>query len=408
MTHRLHGTITGALVALLSSGCVLATDTGDGELCAADPSCPAGYSCVDGSCVLTGGDGDGSGGGDGDSDGDGDGDDDPLPTGYAYRVQLTFDNADRGELDDVPVLVTLAEEFDYAAVRPDGGDVEFRDGDGTLLSHDVDSWESGGISSIWVRVPRIDGATTTDFIWMYYGDAEAAATQDADGVWTAYDGVYHMGGGEIVADSSARQYDGTPVGTTPVGGMIGGARNFNGTSDYIDLGTDRDFGRAASGVTMEGWVEPGTVVAAAVAFGVAINGGTASRIQIRAQANAQLEGGARTADGGDLLSADGDPMVAATWLWVAVAMDFAGDTITIYYDGEPVVVSTPVGFAPTTPDTASSQAVIGADENLIQNFWLGSLDEVRISNDAKSADWVAAQYASMTGNLISFGTPELL
>jgi len=33
----------------------------------------------------------------------------------------------------------------------------------------------------------------------------------------------------------------------------------------------------------------------------------------------------------------------------------------------------------------------------------GALDEVRISNLARSADWVAAQYASMTGSLVTYG-----
>jgi hypothetical protein len=33
---------------------------------------------------------------------------------------------------------------------------------------------------------------------------------------------------------------------------------------------------------------------------------------------------------------------------------------------------------------------------------------VRISDDAKSADWISAQYASMTGSLVTFGAPEAL
>ena len=36
----------------------------------------------------------------------------------------------------------------------------------------------------------------------------------------------------------------------------------------------------------------------------------------------------------------------------------------------------------------------------------GQLDEVRIADVARSADWVAAQYASMTDTFVSYGAAQ--
>lgn len=38
--------------------------------------------------------------------------------------------------------------------------------------------------------------------------------------------------------------------------------------------------------------------------------------------------------------------------------------------------------------------------------WVGALDEVRVSDVARSADWIAAEYASMAGGLVQLGPPE--
>jgi hypothetical protein len=41
-----------------------------------------------------------------------------------------------------------------------------------------------------------------------------------------------------------------------------------------------------------------------------------------------------------------------------------------------------------------------------QHEFDGSIDEVRVSNTAKSADWIEAQYESMSDSFITFGNEE--
>jgi hypothetical protein len=122
-----------------------------------------------------------------------------------------------------------------------------------------------------------------------------------------------------------------------------------------------------------------------------------------------VEVGGRTEDGGGILTAASDEILAiGTWTWIAAVYDFSGDSISIYFDGELVGGASGLGFGPATPDTAADTTVIGVDENLGGAFFLGDLDEIRISGDAKSPDWIAAQHAAMRDQTVAFGPVETL
>ena len=105
---------------------------------------------------------------------------------WLRRRQLTLDNASSAQaLVDFPVLVRLdPSRIDYAAMAPDGSDLRFVDADhSTLLDHEIEAWNPGGESIVWVRVPQIDAASANDFVWMYYGSPAAADLQNPAGVW---------------------------------------------------------------------------------------------------------------------------------------------------------------------------------------------------------------------------------
>jgi hypothetical protein len=394
----------GAAAALLG-GCFLDIDFKDTAfLCETDPTCPDGYSCVDGRCV--------EGGGGGGSDGGGSVDDpDGAPIAdLAFRRQLTFANAGREALADFPLMVQLdGTRIEYDAVRPDGADIQFRDADGSTLPHEIESWTPGEISVLWVRVPSIDAGSDDDHIFMYYGNPDVVVEQNSAAVWADYRAVYHLNprGVGAVEDSTAQSFDGTAVGATGVEGRIGRAYEFNGTDQYLDLGAERAFVSGVAGVTAEAWVAPGTLITPGIALGISVNGANSSRIQFRVSIESVVNAGARTADTGDIVELDGLTLPIGEWTWVVMAFDFAGDAITIYQNGVQAAAATAVGFAPATPDTTSNVATIGVDENKTSNFWLGRIDETRVSaGPAPSADRVAAQFASMTDVLVSFGPAE--
>lgn len=67
-------------------------------------------------------------------------------------------------LPDFPLLVRISESrisgFAYADCQTGGTDVSFRLPDGTLLDHEVDTWNPDGESLVWVRIPALAKGTT--------------------------------------------------------------------------------------------------------------------------------------------------------------------------------------------------------------------------------------------------------
>jgi hypothetical protein len=92
--------------------------------------------------------------------------------------------------------------------------------------------------------------------------------------------------------------------------------------------------------------------------------------------------------------------------------DGAG-AIEIYLDGDPVTVTTDAAADPGTYVNLTVGMVIGARNNrgTIQEFATAQIDEVRISNVARSADWIKTEYNNQTTPtdfVSSVGTEEIV
>ena len=163
-------------------------------------------------------------------------------TVYDWKFPLTFDGVTEGAtLTDFPVLVRISEydeatgkgirNFDYdGCLLPDGGDLRFEDGNGTLLMSEVDIWNTNGESLVWVKVPTLAKGTK---IWAHYGSKYVHAVNPKD-VWSnGFLGVWHLG-----AEGSSDQPD-----------SVEGGNSFKLTTDYADgvrAGTNGVAGLAAA------------------------------------------------------------------------------------------------------------------------------------------------------------------
>jgi biopolymer transport protein ExbB len=156
---------------------------------------------------------------------------------WTKRVKLTFLNGGQPEnLMSFPVLVRLdGSRISYADTRNAGEDVRFVDADDTtLLAHEIESWNEGGSSFVWVKAPQVDASSNADFIWMYYGNPVAPDAQSPTVVWG--DGFFEMvqplsetSGTHF--DSTSKNNDSTAVDVTTQGsatGRIDGADVFTG------------------------------------------------------------------------------------------------------------------------------------------------------------------------------------
>jgi len=162
---------------------------------------------------------------------------------WERRVKIRFNSLTIDEpLIDFPVLVRLdGSRIDYAMTQSQGEDIRFVDHDGTVLAHEIEYWEEtpDSATAVWVKVPRIEPNTDTDYMWMYYGNQSAPDSQDPHKVWTAdYAGVWHLSEDAVDEMATAKHYDstknlinGSQVGNQNSSGIAGRAQYFDGWED---------------------------------------------------------------------------------------------------------------------------------------------------------------------------------
>ena len=323
--------------------------------------------------------------------------DDPRPgwwdDNWSNRRALTFDNSGQSEdLMDFPVLIKLDNtRIDYNKTQNAGEDLRFVDPNGSSLSYEIEQWNESGESFVWVNVPQIDSSSLTDFIWMYYGNTLSSDSQNPAGVWNAnYSGIWHLNettGSSPINDSTVNSNNGTPQGslTRISGGAVGGAQDFDAGSDRVRF----DINTGAT-VTISAWAKldvQGDMLWCIDETGGAATGGpdlffTGNNIYLN------------TWDGSSNPFSS-QPANVSQWHHYATVISPANTEL--YIDG----VS--AGTA-TYKDPTETVIFIGSSDT--GYTWNGSVDEFRISNSERSADWNKAQYDSMTDLFITFGIEE--
>jgi hypothetical protein len=311
-------------------------------------------------------------------------------------------------LEDFPVLVRLdPQHIDYAACAAKGADVRFADRAGTALAHEIEEWNPGGASTIWVRVPKVEKNAG---FYLYYGGRAAAAP--AGDVWPdPYRAVWHFGGN--AKDATARHHDGADVHARFVAGRVGkGAALDSGAKEYVKLGDDTALVSGARGVTVSAWVEHvGTVrdnQDIVIGIGTAKKEGHLSRVSVAVSPELGFVGEAnpdetrwQVNESAPGTSPNGE------WHYWTVVIDVAGKSITLYRDGSQL--GAPLAgtwSAQTFPESPSNRVTIGCEEDKTKSYFNGVVDELRVETVARSAAWIAAQARAVTGDLLSIGPEE--
>ena len=337
--------------------------------------------------------------------------------GWQFRRQIQIDNSASSEdFSDFAILVQLdASNFDYSKAQSDGADLRFTDAaDSQMLSYEIEDWDPSGTSIVWVRIPQLN-AGTNNSINLYYGNSAAAPGEASGDVWgSEYDAVWHLNdtagtSGEPIEESTNNNYDGINENADSTQGVVAGALAFDG-NDYIDLGSNRDYVRNTREVTGSAWINTNDVNARQTVVETSGSGTTRSRFEI------WIDGGeihvrAASVDGSGSpfsTSTSGSNISSNTWHHIAATVDYPSETVAIYVDGVAQSVSTS-GFLllNSSPDNPADSGRIGQNQEGDDEFFDGEIDEVRISRDLKSADWIAAQYASMIGSSVSVQSEEV-
>lgn len=313
-------------------------------------------------------------------------------------------------LANFPVLVKLStsiEGFDYADFGG-GRNIVFKDSAGNEIPHEIDTWDTSGTSLVWVKVPSLTAETT--FTMFYCGSTASDIAPSCTWSGANYVGVWHMDEENgTVADASGHGLVATP---TPDGGAsasvrysgvdapVGYARQTGTSSTKCYLSVQSyDSLNVGDTFTMSGWVRLTENVANNPRLfsrkdtynssnGWEIEMGTAS------PANFNVRGAARDKD---QCKGSFSPNLQNRWTHVAFVYD--GSTCSVYSNGYLLVSGT------VTPATDNGLPLsIGCDSDGSEANVRGAFDECRLMDAVASADWIAAEYATVAeGDFVTAG-----
>lgn len=317
-------------------------------------------------------------------------------------------------LTGYPLLVKLGtgiSDFSYQdfAYPASGADLRFATADGTVLPHEIDTWNPKGTSLVWVRVPALAAGTS---ITCYYG-LPAGPVAEKSGVWSRYAAVYHLNSSG--ADSAAHALDAalgkinlygtnTPLGTCKID-----SGTYGWWDDHYTFKVPLFDGwlEAPSRVQYSGWFKflPGTNVHSAMAvsrlFSRANNSGTTNQFDLRLTSGASPT---LALAASNLQSPLTIPLPDGFMTnWTQVAVQFNGTAVALYTNGAQAAAGTL-----TAPLEASGVrlgvACVGGDAP--GSFLVGSFDEPRVLNGAPGSDWVQADYRNVAanGSFLTYGS----
>ena len=283
-------------------------------------------------------------------------------------------------LAEFPVLVALDPAaiagFSYAGFAPQGADLRFTDVNNTVvLSHEIEAWNTNGVSRVWVRLPSL---VTNQMIKAFWRNPEAGPPASATAWDAGFRGVWHLS--DTLNDSTTNANNGVNAGSVVANGMIAGARAFDG-NDYIDCGNGASLNLASNQLTLSAWIKPNAISGNAVI----------SKSYAATHISPYYSWVLYTMSPGlhcRIDTTSGTKGTLTVGQWQHVAATYNGSLITCYIDGVSVGTLAKTGnLLPTTRNVR----IGGRDTSPLGEYFSGCIDEVRVSSVARSADWVRAE-----------------
>ena len=316
----------------------------------------------------------------------------PAPGNNKYwrRIVVDHTKVPNTTQTDFPVLVS--ETLVSLRTIANGGRVENANGydirftsdsaGSIIIPFEIEKYNSAtGELVAWVK--RTLSPSVNDTFYITYGDPTITAIQNNSATWNDFFvGVYHM---DDFGDATKYANNGIPNGTTIATGKIGSGKNFNGTSDYIKLGTSGTLGITGN-ISMRMWIK--------VTDFANFNGLIGKTLYnqpnpydwylIQSSGLPQYFRGDGIGDNSNVTGSAAP--TAGVWQFMSVVI--SDDQCTHYLNG-----NTNGSAVLTNPNitNGAGDVIVGSRNDLVTMF-KGLIDEVRISNTALSADWIKTEY----------------
>ena len=303
-------------------------------------------------------------------------------------------------------LTSDANRYKIAVTKDDGT---------TEIYVEIEKWDDANETAIlWVSSSSLvlsGSADTTLYLYYdkdhadnttYVGDINSAA---AENVWDSYYmAVYHMANTSW-HDSTANDNDGSSNGnvTTTTSGKVGNGASFpDGTNDWIQV-TDDDTLSPGQKLTISGWYYD-------------TQNDTRARGMVSKRTSATKDQeysifkwtSSRTFfDSPNSGDRDDDATAQSTATWFQSTQVFDGSLSSgrkKFYTNQNLIRTQESTH--TTLANTSSALHIGILNANYGYCWKGTIDEVRLSNTARSAAWIKADYYSTTDGLVDWESEE--
>lgn len=328
-------------------------------------------------------------------------------TAWGYRKSVTIDTTAAGAdvatpVTAVPVLVRLhtGNFTHFLDVTERAGDIRFLAADDqTVLKHHVERFDAiNELAYIWVQVPTIQGASSANKIWMYFGNPAGVQGEDLVGTYGPNEVlVFHYD------ETSGTPQDKTTNANNAVaftgqqnpGSLIGPGARLAGSglvtvNESPSLQLD-----AAQGWTFSTWIKIDAPQTDAVLM---------ERVDGSKQLVLGIDGTnayAKFLD--DAGTATETPRTAALTpgSWHHVALVIGGGKMSVFVDG---VEATSV--AGNLGTMGGSISIGGAGDN--SRFVTADIDETRVANLARTPDFLklAARIEGMDGTGVVYSADE--
>jgi len=280
-----------------------------------------------------------------------------------------------------PLLVRLhADWFDFRQAHPEGHDLRFSDAAGSPLDLEIEEWNPAeGRAQVWVRIPLITG-NARQTVRMHWGQPAAPSVSNGPAVFNPERGfraVFHLA--EPTRDSSGRL---EPVdrGTTAITGVIGPARRFENNRGIFCGDKLTGLPTGSESHSTSAWLKPTASNSRIFGWGNEAPQGKVI-LNYRSPPHIRMECYFSGAD------VKGETRVDRTQ-WIHVLHTYRRGESLLYVNGVLDGVHRTDG-APLKI-TSPARMWLGGWYDVYDNP--GEVDEVRLANVVRSADWARLEY----------------
>jgi hypothetical protein len=311
-----------------------------------------------------------------------------------------------------PILVRLSAKDSavFAKAKTTGADIRFSKMNGTHLSYQIEQWDATAkTAAIWVKMDTVFSNDSSPRLMMRWGNASAADSSKGAAVFdtsNGYQGVFHFNSaaGSNETDATKNGFVAVPTASpTDAEGMIGRAKSFDGSSQYYVLNNSKTGAlNFSTPYTLSAWIKPTVVEAQYV---VSKTGGQYMLYFTSSGYNTDIPLTIYNVSTDGTTQRVFSPNTGSTYsdAWhhvVGVVTD--ASNLLLYIDGSLASSSITTGSI-TWADSGS--VFIGA-QTYGYGFFTGIIDELEMSNVARSDNWVLLSYKNQQpiDSLTSFGS----